>query len=107
MRKFFTLPIVLSLIWLVLAFSSFYILDFRNTQKIADSFYSSCIENKSSYAEDVLLEEYCKKDRDKILSEWSDTKFFTPLAFAFGSLFIFWIFGFIFIRNSKWVRNDA
>jgi len=106
MRKFFTLPIVLSLIWLVLAFSSFYILDFRNTQKIADSFYSLCIEKKSSYAEDVLLEEYCKKDRDKILSEWSDTKFFTPLAFAFGSLFIFWIFGFIFIRNSKWVRND-
>ena len=106
MRKFFTLPIVLSLIWLALAFTSFYILDFRNTQKIADSFYSSCIEKKSSYAEDVLLEEYCKKDRDKILGEWSDTKFFTPLAFAFGSLFIFWIAGFIFIRNSKWVRND-
>jgi len=54
----------------------------------------------------VLLEEYCKKYRDKILGEWSDTKFFTPLAFAFGSLFIFWIAGFIFIRNSKWVRND-
>jgi hypothetical protein len=99
MRKFFTLPIVLSLIWLVLAFSSFYILDFRNTQKIADSFYSSCTEKKSSYPEDVLLEEYCKNDRDKILSEWSDTKFFTPLAFAFGSLFIFWIFGFIFITS--------
>jgi len=106
MRKFFTLPIVLSLIWLALAFSSFYILDFRNTQKIADSFYSSCIEKKSAYPEDVLLEEYCKKDRDKLMNEWSDTKFFTPLAFAFSSLCIFWIVGFIFIKNSKWVRND-
>jgi hypothetical protein len=35
---------------------------------------------------DVLLEEYCIKDRGKLLKEWSDTKFFTPLAFAFSSL---------------------
>ena len=105
MKKIFGLPFVLSAIWLVVAFSSFFIVDYRNTQNIANSFYSLCIEKKSVYPEDVMLEEYCKNDRDKLLNEWGETRFITPLAFASMTLGIFWIFGFIFIKTSKWAQS--
>jgi hypothetical protein len=105
MKKLFRLPFVLSAIWFVLAFSSFYILDYRNTQNIANSFYSLCIEKQRAYPDDVLLEEYCEKDRGKILNEWAETRLITPFAFAFISLGIFWVISFAFLKTSKWAQS--
>ncbi len=105
MKKLFRLPFVLSAIWFVLAFSSFYILDYRNTQNIANSFYSLCVEKQKAYPDDVLLEEFCKKDREKILHEWTQTRFITPFAFAGISLGFFWIVSFLFLRTSKWAQS--
>jgi len=105
MNKLFRLPIILSVIWFILAFSSFYIFDYRNTQNIAISFYSLCIEKKKAYPDDVLLEEYCENDRGKLLNEWAETRFITPFAFAFISLGIFWIFSCVFLRTSKWAQS--
>jgi hypothetical protein len=107
MNRLFRLPIVLSVIWFILAFSSFYILDFSNTKNIADSFYSKCVEQQAFYPNDTMLVSQCKKDRDKILNEWAETRLITPFVFAIMSLGIFWIIGFVFMKNSKWAQNGS
>lgn len=105
MKTLLRLPSVLSFIWLALAFLSFYALDFYNTEKIANSIFSNCMQQQV-YADGKMIEAYCISDRDKILNEWGETQFITPLVFAFVSLGFFWIVGLIFMRNSKWTKNS-
>ena len=105
MKTLFRLPIVMSVIWLALAFLSFFFVDFYNTKKITSSFYSKCMEQQVAYPNDTIIEVDCKSDRDKILNEWEETKFVTPFLFAFISLGIFWLVGFVFVRTSKWTQT--
>ena len=105
MKTLFRLPIVLSVIWLALAFLSFYTVDFYNTKKIANSLYSKCMEQQALYPDESMIEVHCQSDREKILNEWGETKFLTPLIFAFISLGFFWIIGLVFMRTSKWTQS--
>jgi phosphoglycerol transferase MdoB-like AlkP superfamily enzyme len=105
MKTLFRLPIAMSIIWLVLAFLSFFFVDFYNTKKITNSYYSKCMEQQATYPKDTIIEVQCKSDRDKILNEWEETKFVTPCIFAFLSLGIFWFVGFVFVRTSKWTQS--
>ena len=43
--------------------------------------------------------------REKILNEWTQTRFITPFAFAGISLGFFWIVSFLFLRTSKWAQS--
>jgi len=105
MKTLFRLPIVLSVIWLMLAFLSFYAVDFYNTKKIANSLYSKCREQQAAYPNELMNKVYCKSDRDKILNEWNETQLVTPFVFAIISLGFFLIVGFIFMRTSKWTQS--
>jgi hypothetical protein len=105
MTKLLRLSIVLSCFWVLFAFSSYYVLDSRETHRVAHFYYSTCISTLDAYPNDLHIEKSCNNERDRILNEWEGHKFSVPFAFALITLSIFWILGFVFAKTSRWVRN--
>ena len=104
MRIFLRLPFILSSIWFALSFISFYVIDTYNTEKLVNSFYSDCINQKNS-SPDMSAAFDCEGDRSKLLKEWSNTQFKTPLFFSSITLGIFWIIGLLFVKHSRWTQT--
>jgi hypothetical protein len=102
--KKFRFNIVLSIIWMLIAFPSFWVINIKIINNDRDAAYAvACASIRGNKSQ---IEE-CKSEMNVIFSRHVDNNASQSIFFTFASLALFWLL--VFLRNfvKRWVNNGA
>ena len=102
--KKFRFNIVLSIIWMLIAFPSFWVINIKIINNDRDAAYAVACASISGNKSQI---EECKSEMNVIFSRQVDNNASQSIFFTFASLALFWLL--VFLRNvvKRWVNNGT
>ena len=104
MKKTIRLALVVSLAWILLAFPSFWVLNINIMRDDAEKIMPFCM---ATYPNDYEHLKECRDERDKLFEQMEKSNKTQVALLTLGSLALFWIIGFVFVKSKDWIKKGS